>query len=96
MHYWNVDNWMCLIQRQRPWTGIIWCGFIRKKLVGPVFINGKLNGEKYRDLLRSELPKLLADLNSEVRQNMWFQNDGCSSQYSPIVRNELYRQFSCR
>lgn len=95
MHYWSVDNphWIRQVERQRPWSVNVWCGIIGDKLIGPVFINGTLNGEKYRDLIRNELPILLEDLSLEVRQNMWFQNDGCPSHYSTIARNELNRQF---
>ena len=49
-------------------------------------IEGNLNGEMYRDILENELPALLKNLRLEVRQNMWFQHDGCPAHYSMVAR----------
>lgn len=96
MHYWSVENphWLREVEHQRPWSVNVWCGIIGDKLIGPVFIEGTLNGEKYRNLLQDELPILLEDVPLEVRQNMWFQHDGCPAHYSAIVREVLNRNYN--
>ena len=57
-------------------------------------IEGNLNGEMYRDILENELPTLLENLSLEVRQNMWFQHDGCPAHYSMVAREVLDHDFN--
>jgi len=98
MHYWSVENphWLRQVEHQRPWTVNVWCGIIGNKLIGPHIIEGNLNGPKYRDILENELPILLEDLSLEIRQNMWFQHDGCPAHYSVGAREVLDRDFNGR
>jgi hypothetical protein len=98
MHYWSVTNphWLRQVEYQRPWTVNVWCGIIGNKLIGPHIIEGTLNGQMYRDILENELPTLLEDLSLEVRQNMWFQHDGCPAHYSMVAREVLDRDFNGR
>ena len=49
-------------------------------------IEDNLNGEMYRDILKN-VPTLLKNLRLEVRQNMWFQHDGCPAHYSMVARD---------
>ncbi|GLV38513.1 hypothetical protein CBL_05131, partial [Carabus blaptoides fortunei] len=56
--------------------------------------NSTLDGQMYRDILENELPTLLEDLSIEVRQNMWFQHDGCPAHYSMLAREVLDRDFN--
>lgn len=98
MHYWSIENSHCLreVEQQRPWSLNVWCGIIGDKLIGPLFIEGTLNGEKYCNLLQDELPILLEDVPLVVRQNMWFQHDGCPAHYSTIAREVLNHCFNDR
>lgn len=98
MHYWSIENPHCLreVEQQRPWSLNVWCGIIGDKLIGPLFIEGTLNGEKYCNLLQDELPILLEDVPLVVRQNMWFQHDGCPAHYSTIAREVLNHYFNDR
>lgn len=98
MHYWSQQNphWIREVNHQRPWSVNVWCGIIGDKLIGPYFIDGNLNGNKYRNLLENELPDLLEDLSLELRQNMWFQHDGCPAHYSVLARQVLDRDFNGR
>ncbi|RZC43171.1 DDE 3 domain containing protein [Asbolus verrucosus] len=73
------------------------CGAdIGDKLIGPHIIECNLNGEKYQDFLDNELPQLLEDVSLGVRQNMWFQHDGCPAHYSAVAREVLDRDFHGR
>lgn len=98
MHYWSVQNphWLRQVERQRPWSINVWCGIIGNKLIGPYFIEGTLNGLKYRDFLEDELPSLLEDVALSIRQTMWLQHDGCPAHYSLIAREVLNRYFNGR
>lgn len=98
MHYWSLENpqWLREVEHQRPWTVNVWCGIIGNKLIGPHIIEGSLNGPKYQDILENELPILLEDLSLEIRQNMWFQHDGCPAHYSAVAREVLDRDFNGR
>jgi hypothetical protein len=96
MHYWSVENphWLRQVEHQRPWTVNVWCGIIGNQLIGPHIIEGNLNGQMYRDILENVLPTLFEDLSLELRQNMWFQHDGCPAHYSSIAREILDRNFN--
>lgn len=98
MHYWSVDNphWLRQVEHQRPWSVNVWCGILGNKLIGPYFIDGTLNGIKYRNFLEHELPPLLEDVALPIRQIMWFQHDGCPAHYSATAREVLNRDFNGR
>lgn len=98
MHYWSVENphWFRQVEHQHPWSVNIWCGIIGEKIIGPYFIEGNLNGEKYRNFLLNDLPTLLENLTLEERQNMWFQHDGCPAHYSAVARDVLNLHYSNR
>ena len=57
-------------------------------------IDGNLNGEIYRDILKNEMPTLHENLRLEVRPNMWFQHDGCPVHYSIVAREVLDHDFN--
>jgi len=98
MHYWSVENphWLRQVNHQRPWSVNVWCGIIENKLIGPYFIEGNLNGTKYRNFLEQELPLLLEDVAMDVRRTMWFQHDGCPAHFSTAAREILDRDYNGR
>ena len=81
---------------KRPWTVNVWRRIIGNKLIGPHFIKGNWNGQMYRDISENELPTLLDDLSLELRQNMWFQYDGCPAHYLVVAREVFDRHFNGR
>lgn len=64
----------------------VWMGIISNYLVGPFFLPDNLNGEEYDNFLRNDLPNLMEDLPIGLRQNMYFQHDGCPAHYRGSVR----------
>ncbi|KAJ8915500.1 hypothetical protein NQ315_012381 [Exocentrus adspersus] len=98
MHYWSVANprWLREVEHQRPWTLNVWCGIIGDKLIGPYFIEGTLNEQKYQEFLDQHLPLLLEDLTLQERANMWFQHDGCPAHYAIISHEVLDREYTDR
>lgn len=95
MHYWATDNprWLRQVERQRPWNVNVWCGIIGTKIIGPFFIIGNLDGNKYSDFLHNVLPTLLEDVPLERRATMWYQHDGCPAHYSQAAREILNRVY---
>ena len=89
IHYWSVVNshWLREVKHQRPWSMNVWRGIFGDQLIGPYFIDGNLNNNKFRNFLGNELSTLFRNLSLEVRQNMWFQHDDCPAQYSAIVNS---------
>ena len=98
MHYWSVENphWLHEVEHQRQWSINVWCGKVGDQLVGPHFFEGKLNGPRYREFLETDLPFLLENVPLAVRQQMWFQHDGCPAHYSGVAREVLDRDYNGR
>lgn len=48
----------------------MWCGIIAIKLIGLYFIDGRLDGQKYRDFPERELPVSFEDLTILKRRTM--------------------------
>lgn len=98
MHFWSADNphWLRQVDHQRPWSVNVWCGIIGPRLIGPYFIDGTLNGDKYRDFLENHLLELLEDLTLDELGNLWFQHDGCPAHFSIQARTVLDQMFNGR
>ncbi|EFN69005.1 hypothetical protein EAG_00414, partial [Camponotus floridanus] len=95
MHFWAADNphWIRQVERQRPWSINVWCGIIGDHLIGPFFIEGLLNGQKYANFLLNDLPVLLENISLESRRIMFYQHDGCPAHNARISRAVLNNIF---
>jgi hypothetical protein len=74
----------------------VWCGIIGPYLIGPYIFEGVLNGRLYLDFLQNELNGLLEDLPLNIRQLMYFQQDGAPPHYSAEVRQHLSNVYPGR
>lgn len=62
----------------------LWLGIVNHCLIGPIIIDGALNGPKYLELLENEIGIRLADL--DLGKELWYLHDGCSAHnYRPAV-----------
>ena len=52
--------------------GAVWCGMCNEDVVGPIFFDGNINGENYRQLLEAHA---LPFINRQFEE-MVFQQDG--------------------
>lgn len=95
MHYWSEQNprWYRQVVHQRPWSINVWCGIWNDQIIGPYFIDGNLNGEKYNNFLNEALPELLENIPLINRLDMWYQHDGCPTHFTRIVRDTLNNKF---
>jgi len=68
-------------------------GIIRNQIVGPVFFDENLNGDRYSTLIVTDLPVLLENFPLQLHLNMWFQQDACPSHTSRLARTALNAMF---
>lgn len=87
-HFWSVENphWVRETIRQGRWGINVWCGILGNSVIGPYFYDGNLTGQRYLAFLKFRLPNLLQNVPLEIRNNMWFMQDGAPSHtYGPVV-----------
>lgn len=71
----------------------VWLGIIDTHLIGPFFITGSLNSEKYLELLQNNIVPAINNLNLE---DVWYQHDGAPPHSSRAVINYLNQTFTNR
>lgn len=98
LHYWCLENPHAMREDKSQYQFKInyWTGIINGQIIGPIEIHGNLNGNNYLELLRDTLPEFLEELPEELRQDMWFQNDGCPAHYAVQVRRYLNEAYPNR
>lgn len=102
--YWAPENphWSMESHTQFPQKVNVWAGIVGTAIVGPFFIEGTLNSEKYLDLLQNYIiPSVSAlypnDENPNIpADSIWFQQDGAPPHYSRTVREYLHNIFPNR
>ena len=75
----------------------VWCGIWDDTIIGPFFIQGNLNGQRYRDLLEQQVwPQLepLLDANADV--DPYFMQDGAPAHSAQIAKHWLDENFPNR
>lgn len=98
-HVWAVENPHEVKEHhfQHQFQPInMWAGIVNGILIGPFELPNRLNGENYLHFLQNDLPGLLEDVPLNVRQNMWFLQDGAPPHYARNVREYLNRVFNGR
>ncbi|XP_046434517.1 uncharacterized protein LOC124186678 [Neodiprion fabricii] len=95
---WCRNNPRLFIQAgtQYPLKLNVWLGAIGNRLIGPFFIDGNLNGEKYLWLLRERIVPALRLIEEEIGEPVWFQQDGAPPHFTRAVRDYLDQQFPGR
>lgn len=98
LHYWATENphWMQQAHTQVRWSVNVWAGIFGDRIIGPYFIDGKVDGDGYRKFLNDELVNLLEEVPLELRANMWFQQDGHPAHTAKLTRELLNKKFGNR
>ena len=77
-HYWSRENPHQIqpvrIQGRRSLS--VWCGILGNKIIGPIFLDGNLNGERYTNLLQNNVEHLLENLPIGRYSRLIWQQDG--------------------
>lgn len=94
-HYWSRDN--PLIVRpslpQNKFSLNVWCGIINSEIVGPIFYEGSLTGERYITMVANFLYDFLDNMNLLDRQRIYFQQDGAPAHnyhQTQAIMNRLF------
>lgn len=65
-------------------------------MIGPVFLEENLNGERYVNLLNTVVSDVLDDLPLADRRLVWYQHDGAPPHFARVSRNWLDAEFGPR
>lgn len=79
-------------QSQYPHKINVWAGILNQNILGPILIDGSLNGGKYLDLLQGAISDHLLALGSE--DELWYQHDGCPAHNDVLAIEWLHNTFS--
>lgn len=98
MHLWSDENPRATRLRsfQYRWKRNLWAGIMGTEILGPVVLPDILNGERYMELLRENLPDFLEEMPLLERNKIVFQQDGAGPHNARIVTDYLNEQFPGR
>jgi hypothetical protein len=78
----------------------VWAGLINNTVVGPVFVNGNLTGQKYLDIINNIVEPQLRQLYGQQRngaiRRVWYMQDGAGPHRQRQVHNRLQELFPNR
>lgn len=102
--YWSSENphWMMEHHTQYRQKLNVWAGIIGQHIIGPYFIDGNLNADRYLLLLRDHIvPDIVqlfpdADRQGMPNRDIWFHQDGAPPHYGVDVRLFLDNIFPRR
>lgn len=92
---WAKENPHYFLQTrtQSPQKVNVWLGILGHHIIGPFYIDGNLNGEKYLELLQHRIyPEIHRIMGNRIG-DVWFQHDGCPSHYTRDVIHFLNTHF---
>ena len=94
-HHWSDENPHMILQarHQHRFSLNVWLGILGDRLLGPIFLPNRLNGDAYLDFLQNSLPQLLEEVPLNVRRDLWFMHDGAPAHFSLRVRQHLNETF---
>ncbi|GBL75663.1 hypothetical protein AVEN_154976-1 [Araneus ventricosus] len=78
VHAWSLENprYAAEVRHQLRWSINVWCGIFNDRLIGPVFYEGTLTGQRYLKLLKVVITDFVENLPLPQLRNVWFQHDG--------------------
>lgn len=94
-HFWSRENPHALqaVKIQGRKTLSVWCGLYNNKVIGPIFLNGNLTGQKYHDLLQNEIEEYLEQLPVNSYMNLIWQQDGAPPHNIQPVNDFLNNRY---
>lgn len=97
-HWWSHSNPHVTRQDcfQHRFSVNVWAGIIGNCLLGPYFIEGRLDSVTYLNILNSVVNDMLDDVPLIYHRNLFYQHDGAPAHYQRQVREYLNDQFGDR
>jgi len=71
----------------------VWCGILNDKVIGPIFYEGSLSGERYLHFLENDIENLLDYLPLRQYNELIWQQDGAPPHNVVPVRNFLNNRY---
>jgi hypothetical protein len=85
-----------LCRHQQQYNINVWARIVGDSLVGLHVLPHRLTGNRYRDFLLHDLPKLLEDVPLAVRTPLWYMDGGAPAHFSRAVRDVLNNTYHDR
>lgn len=95
---WAKENPREFLQTRTQWPQKVnvWIGILGHHVIGPFYIDGNLNGEKYLQLLQQQVYPEIQRVRGGRTDDVWFQQDGCPSHCTRGVIDFLNAHFPNR
>lgn len=99
--YWSQEDPHIIREAhtQYPKKLNVWAGILGKRLIGPFFIDGNLNGDLYLDMLVNLIVPAMRQVAAAQNMNwndVYFQQDGAPAHFKRNVTAYLNRTFPGR
>ncbi|GBM37732.1 hypothetical protein AVEN_179814-1 [Araneus ventricosus] len=74
VHTWSLENprYAVEVRHQLRWSINVWCGIFNDRLIGPVFYEVTLTGQRYLELLQDVITDFVENLPLHQLRNVWF------------------------
>ena len=94
-HFWSSQNPHLTVEIMRSGrvTLNVWCGIVRNKIIGPIFFEGALNGQRYNQLPNSQIDEIITKFPLNVARNFVWQHDGAPGHSVLPVREFLNQNY---
>lgn len=94
VRYWSRENkhFSVPLRTQYPQKVNVWAGILGDNIVGPFFIDGTLNAERYLHLLQNSVVPAVRNLDVNFEE-IWLQQDGCPAHNARPVQDYLSQTF---
>lgn len=71
----------------------VWAAIHQNEIIGPIFIDGNLNTEKFLELLDSTVSDYVDGQPLNMRNQLWYQLNGLPAHSVPAAREKLTEMF---
>lgn len=98
--FWSDENPHVFheVHTQTPQKLNVWAGIFGDRIIGPIFIDGNLTGERYLEILEDMVYPILVDIvendDRYSEAHLFFQQDGAPPHYAVNVREFLDTNFA--
>lgn len=96
--YWSQNNQHLMVEGnyQERYGFNCWLGVVGQRLVGPIFFDSHLTGERYQNFFNGYIADFLDNLPLNYQNRLFFQQDGAPPHNTRAVREMLIDMFAER